>query len=711
MSGCSCKGGKSHSCLRLADLAAPSRTAGYGIPGTVMPSDHTASPPRPTQPDVQTRPSTLASAARAISAVFYETPQRLLRALTGQRAVEVPENEIERLRASLEEIGLRREVQLEGLQYDGVHWMMKQEARAGWRGGILADEMGLGKTLQMLCVMALRCEPTLVVCPLSALKSWKDDINNFFQPKTFELIDYHQLRQEKRALPNPLPSNAVVLINPESAGRDVWSKTFSRTSEQKDLLCRELSQYCYVDPDWTWEQLEQKACEFQLNQGGPRDASGGGKTPPPRDRFENPQSELLKARFSRMVCDEAQFLKNLTSKSDSIYAKACMRIGDAVGIRWCITGTPAENKMMDYFSLLSFLRAEPFCQQPWFTAHVERYVGGKALSPSHDPDFNRCFQETMLRRGKERLQNMPEAHYCLVECPMEENELYEEEEVMKEEKGPELVRILRSSQAAGSMAKCRATLEVKFQGLTSEQLRAAARRPVADGGLGRDLRAPGEATQEWCLRNFCWERAWIEADKDEILRSSKWKAVRELLEKIWSRRSEVDQVEIECNVKESKSAGVWPWDSSKETRTLETDENTKVVLISRLSTRTFELLERMLSQMNRTWCRIDQSTPPGEHRDRLIDSFNTDPTVTAMLLGMKCGGTGINLQGAKVAVLVDCWWNAATEEQALNRIHRLSSRHPEIYFFKLYSSNNRAEQRCMEIQREKLDSLRPVLAT
>lgn len=133
-----------------------------------------------------------------------------------------------------------------GLQYDGVHWMMKQEARAGWRGGILADEMGLGKTLQMLCVMALRCEPTLVVCPLSALKSWKDDINNFFQPKTFELIDYHQLRQEKRALPNPLPSNAVVLINPESAGRDVWSKTFSRTSEQKDLLCRELSQYCYV---------------------------------------------------------------------------------------------------------------------------------------------------------------------------------------------------------------------------------------------------------------------------------------------------------------------------------------------------------------------------------------------------------------------------------------------------------------------------------
>ena len=80
---------------------------------------------------------------------------------------------------------------------------------------------------------------------------------------------------------------------------------------------------------------------------------------------------LLKASW------QAQFLKNLTSKSDSIYAKACMRIGDAVGIRWCITGTPAENKMMDYFSLLSFLRAEPFCQQPWFTAHVER------LSASH----------------------------------------------------------------------------------------------------------------------------------------------------------------------------------------------------------------------------------------------------------------------------------------------------------------------------------------
>ena len=37
-----------------------------------------------------------------------------------------------------------------------------------------------------------------------------------------------------------------------------------------------------------------------------------------------------------------------------------------------MTGTPAENNIKDYFSLLTFLHAEPFCQEIWFKNHVER---------------------------------------------------------------------------------------------------------------------------------------------------------------------------------------------------------------------------------------------------------------------------------------------------------------------------------------------------
>ena len=70
---------------------------------------------------------------------------------------------------------------------------------------------------------------------------------------------------------------------------------------------------------------------------------------------------------------QAQFLKNLTSnKTETINAAACKRLGDHVKTRWCMTGTPAENNIKDYFSLLTFLHAEPFCQEIWFKNHVER---------------------------------------------------------------------------------------------------------------------------------------------------------------------------------------------------------------------------------------------------------------------------------------------------------------------------------------------------
>jgi len=156
-------------------------------------------------------------------------------------------------------------VQFERHQYEGIRWMLNREAAPNWKGGILADEMGLGKTLQMLCVMAINVQPTLIICPLSALKSWKDDAAKFFAAGTFQVIDYHALRQCKVPLPQ-LPANALVLINPESVGRDVWSKMEEKQGEQStNELRRQLSNYCYVDPTWTLEQLQECASENSID--------------------------------------------------------------------------------------------------------------------------------------------------------------------------------------------------------------------------------------------------------------------------------------------------------------------------------------------------------------------------------------------------------------------------------------------------------------
>ncbi|NQD72844.1 SWF/SNF helicase family protein, partial [Sphingobacterium shayense] len=41
------------------------------------------------------------------------------------------------------------------------------------------------------------------------------------------------------------------------------------------------------------------------------------------------------------------------------------------------------------------------------------------------------------------------------------------------------------------------------------------------------------------------------------------------------------------------------------------------------------------------------------------------------LISLKAGGTGLNLTAADYVFLMDPWWNPATENQAIDRAHRL----------------------------------------
>ncbi len=73
----------------------------------------------------------------------------------------------------------RLEAELRDYQIEGFRWLARH-ARMG-TGACLADDMGLGKTLQAIALMlSLRSEgPHLVVCPLSVLAQWEQQIEQF----------------------------------------------------------------------------------------------------------------------------------------------------------------------------------------------------------------------------------------------------------------------------------------------------------------------------------------------------------------------------------------------------------------------------------------------------------------------------------------------------------------------------------------------------
>ncbi|CAE7616604.1 rhp16 [Symbiodinium natans] len=58
-------------------------------------------------------------------------------------------------------------------------------------------------------------------------------------------------------------------------------------------------------------------------------------------------------------------------------------------------------------------------------------------------------------------------------------------------------------------------------------------------------------------------------------------------------------------------------------------------------------------------------------REDALAAFNEDPSMKVILISLKAGGEGLNLQVANHVFLLDPWWNPACEMQAIQRAHRI----------------------------------------
>ncbi|KAI1080305.1 recombinational repair protein [Whalleya microplaca] len=99
------------------------------------------------------------------------------------------------------------------------------------------------------------------------------------------------------------------------------------------------------------------------------------------------------------------------------------------------------------------------------------------------------------------------------------------------------------------------------------------------------------------------------------------------------------------------------------------DTNDKIVLISNY-TSTLDLFERLCRHRGYGSLRLD-GTMQVTKRQKLVDKFNDpDGSEFVFLLSSKAGGCGLNLIGANRLVLFDPDWNPAADQQALARVWR-----------------------------------------
>jgi SNF2 family DNA or RNA helicase len=84
-----------------------------------------------------------------------------------------------------------------------------------------------------------------------------------------------------------------------------------------------------------------------------------------------------------------------------------------------------------------------------------------------------------------------------------------------------------------------------------------------------------------------------------------------------------------------------------------------------------------------------------QERERVIERFREDRRHRVLILSLRAGGVGLNLQEASYVFHFDRWWNPAVERQAEDRTHRMGQVKP--VFIYTYTCVNTIEERVAAI--------------
>ncbi|KAB8360705.1 hypothetical protein FH972_024441 [Carpinus fangiana] len=204
-------------------------------------------------------------------------------------------------------------------------------------GGVLADEMGLGKTIEMMSLIhthrklppafsasadrpsvndltrlpqtmaTVTAAPytTLVCAPMSLLAQWQSEAEKASRAGTTKVMVYYGANRDSTSL--------------------------------RDLCCEANASNAPTVIITSYGNVLSEYGQIAAN-GGNRAATKG----------------LFSLDYFRIILDEAHYIKNRQSKT----AKACYEL--TAKHRWVLTGTPIVNRLEDLFSLVHFLRVEPW---------------------------------------------------------------------------------------------------------------------------------------------------------------------------------------------------------------------------------------------------------------------------------------------------------------------------------------------------------------
>jgi SNF2 family DNA or RNA helicase len=106
-------------------------------------------------------------------------------------------------------------------------------------------------------------------------------------------------------------------------------------------------------------------------------------------------------------------------------------------------------------------------------------------------------------------------------------------------------------------------------------------------------------------------------------------------------------------------------------------ETSKKAIVFSQWTSMLDLLEVPLRKSCIQYRRLD-GTMSVLAQDKAVNDFQTLPEVTVLIMSLQVASLGLNMVAACHVLLPDLWWNPTTEDQAIDRAHRIGQMRPVI---------------------------------
>ncbi|KAG6322176.1 hypothetical protein E4U22_000551 [Claviceps purpurea] len=552
--------------------------------------------------------------------------------------------------------------QLKPFQLEGLAWMKEME-KTEWKGGLLGDEMGLGKTIQAVSLIMSDYpakQPSLVLVPPVALMQWQSEIKSYTDG-TLKTFVYHGTNQK------------------------------AKTMTVKDLKAYDVIMMSYNSLESMYRKQEKG---FTRKEG-----------------IHKEKSVIHAIKFHRIILDEAHCIKTRSTMT----AKACFAL--QTEYRWCLSGTPLQNRIGEFFSLIRFLNIRPFalylCKQcpcstlEWTMDDSNRCSGCRHPGMQHVSVFNQELLNPIQRHGNQglgreafgklrlmtdriMLRRLKKDHTDSMELPVKE--VHVDRQFFGEEENDFANSIMTNGQRKFDTYVAQGVLLNNYANIFGliMQMRQVADHPDlllkknADGGQNVLVCCicdePAEDTiRSRCKHDFCracvsgyvkstdtpdcptchialsidLEQPEIEQDGAMVKKSS---IINRIKMENWVSSSKIELLVHDLHQLRSNNA------------------SHKSIIFSQFTTM-LQLIEWRLRRAGITTVMLDGTMTPAQ-RQASIEHFMNNVDVECFLVSLKAGGVALNLTEASRVFIVDPWWNPAAEWQSADRCHRIGQTRP-----------------------------------